>query len=221
MRELHFFDPNEEVSIIERKLPHWSQAGVICFITFRAHDSFPKEMLTRFHADRRHWLRCHRINPDHDDWREHLQGLDNSLQHDFFRTFSTRWHETLDRGAGECLLADPEFSNIVRTSLLHFDGDRYEMTDFVVMPNHVHLLVAFQDEDAMLSQCESWKHYTATRINRATGGDGRYWQQDGFDHLVRSLEQYEHFRRYLADNPKKARLKPGQYCLYSSRHAPS
>jgi len=70
---------------------------------------------------------------------------------------------------------------------MHFDGDRYEIMDFVIMPNHVHWLVAFPAEDLMLRQCESWKRFTTTKINQVIGRQGRFWQQDGFDHLVRSL----------------------------------
>jgi putative transposase len=87
------------------------------------------------------------------------------------------------------------------------------------MPNHVHLLAAFSDEEAMLAQCESWKHYTAGKINRALNRKGRFWQQDGFDHLVRSLEQFEYLQQYIADNPRRAHLTPTEYLLYSSRSA--
>lgn len=59
------------------------------------------------------------------------------------------------------------------------------MTDFVVTPNHAHLLAPFLDEDGMLDQCESWKHFTARKINRTSGSSGHFWQQDGFDYLIR------------------------------------
>jgi type I restriction enzyme R subunit len=58
--------------------------------------------------------------------------------------------------------------------LRHFDGVRYELSDFVVMPNHVHILAAFPTSDAMLQQCEAWKHFTATKINRVLGVKGRF-----------------------------------------------
>jgi type I restriction enzyme R subunit len=93
------------------------------------------------------------------------------------------------------------------------------MTDFVVMPNHIHMLVVFPNDDAMLSQCESWKRFTGRRINKRMSGSGRFWQQDGFDHLVRSEEQFEHFRHYIADNPDKARLQSDEYFLYSNANA--
>ena len=89
------------------------------------------------------------------------------------------------------------------------------MTDFVVMPNHVHVLVAFPNAESQLAQCESWKHFTAVKINRKLGQERRFWQQDGFDHLVRSNEQFEYLRLYIAGNPKKANLQPGEYTVCS------
>ena len=83
------------------------------------------------------------------------------------------------------------------------------------MPNHVHLIGAFADEGAMLQQCESWKRFTATHVNRELGRRGRFWQQDAFDHLVRSESQFVRLRHYIADNPKKAGLAPGEYLHYS------
>jgi putative transposase len=113
------------------------------------------------------------------------------------------------------VLRRPELSAIVAESLLKFDGERYELTDFVVMPNHVHVLAAFPDEDSMLRQCDSWKHFTGREIHRTLGRRGKFWQQDGFDHLVRSIEQFTHLRRYIAENPRKARLRPDEYRHYS------
>ena len=65
----------------------------------------------------------------------------------------------------------------------------------------------------MAEQCDSWLHYTAFQINQEIGEKGKFWQQEPFDHLVRSLEQYEYLRQYIADNPRKAGLKSGE-CLY-------
>ncbi|HLQ45609.1 MAG TPA: transposase, partial [Planctomycetaceae bacterium] len=116
---------------------------------------------------------------------------------------------------GACVLKRPELSQIVSDSLLKFDGERYELTDLVVMPNHVHLLAAFVSEEGMLDQCEGWKHYQAVQLNRELESSGRFWQQDGFDHLVRSVEQFEALRRYIAANPEKARLQKGEFRHYS------
>ena len=111
------------------------------------------------------------------------------------------------------MLRRPELARIVADSLLYFDANRYRMGDFVVMPNHVHLLVVFGSEDALKGQCDSWLHFTAVQINRALGEKGKFWQQEPFDHLVRSPEQYDYLRQYIADNPRKAGLQPGEYLL--------
>ena len=217
MSDLHYFDPRTEFTVFERRLPHWSQAGVVCFITWRTYDSIPADVVERWRQERFQWLRQNGINPRSDDWRCRLQNLTYKLRQEFFVRFSSRWHDELDVGHGQCVLAETSVSNIVAESLLKFDGDRYEITDFVVMPNHVHLLAAFRDDESMLKQCQNWKHFQAVQINRETGSINRFWQQDGFDHLVRSPEQFDHFRKYIADNPRKANLKPGSFVVWSKK----
>src|SRR5262249_4853619 len=106
-------------------------------------------------------------------------------------------------------------AKIVADSLLRFDGQRYDVTDFVVMPNHLHILAAFRNYDSMLTQCKNWKHWQSMQINRLIGSSNRFWQQDGFDHLVRSVEQFEHFRRYISNNPQKAGLTSNETLAWS------
>ena len=213
--ELHFFDRNSEYTVIDRRLPHWLQPGVVCFLTWRTEDSIPVDVAERWRSERGRWLRLHGINPTTADWRNQLQQLDRAVEKEFYEHFSKRWHDELDACHGACVLRRRELANIVGNSLHHFDGDRYELLDFIVMPNHVHILAAFQHETSMLTQCNSWKHFTAREINRKLGTSGRFWQQDGFDHLVRSEEQFLHFRRYIANNGTKAGLSPQEYLHYS------
>jgi putative transposase len=212
---LQVFDPTAEFTIIERRLPHWSQAGTVAFITWRTDDSIPRPVLRRWHADRDDWLRRHGVEPKSPEWRQTVQRLDAAVRREFVRTFSDRWHRHLDACHGECVLRRPELATIVADSLLKFDGERYEVTDFIVTPNHIHLLAAFATEEGMLEQCEGWKHYQARELNRHLGRQGRFWQQDGFDHLVRSVEQFAALRRYIAANPEKAHLRPGEWRHYS------
>lgn len=109
------------------------------------------------------------------------------------------------------MLRDPGAAALVADALRHFDGERYALGDFVVMPNHVHLLVGLIGDTEIESQCKSWKSYSAREINLFTGRRGRLWQAESFDHLVRGPEQFERFRRYIAENPAKAGLNPGDY----------
>ena len=185
------FDPNAEVRITEGNLPHWFQPGVTYFITFRTDDSMPKEVADLWYQLRDDWLRRHKIDPTATDWTKQLRALPLAQQNEFHETFSREYLECLDKGHGECVLRRPELAEIVARSLRHFDGDRYHLGDFVVMPNHVHLLVCLIGDTELETLCYSWKKFTGGRINDALGRKGRFWQEESFDHLVRSAEQFE------------------------------
>jgi putative transposase len=78
-------------------------------------------------------------------------------------------------------------------------------------PNHVHLLVGGLARGGMLKQVESWRKWAALQINRALGRTGRFWQDESFDHIVRNASAFDKFRLYIAGNPRKAQLRPGEY----------
>ena len=212
---MRFFDPNDELLITQRKLPHWAQDGRVVFITWRTADSMPKDVLERWRADHNRWLDLNGIDPTQKGWKIRVQNLPPDLMAEYHDRFTTRWHEALDASHGACVLSQPEIADIVANSLLHFDGERYEMLDFVIMPNHIHLLATFPDKVAMVAQCDSWKHFTARQINRRLGTQGRFWQQDAFDHLVRHEGQFRRIRDYIAQNPLKAGLRADQVRLWS------
>jgi putative transposase len=204
------FDPNGELLIREHCRPHWSQAGAVVFITFRTADSIPREVVQRWDREKLAWLR-QRGWDEGEEWRDILPQVPDKDRDEFHQTFNRCREVFLDSCQGRCLLRRPELAKIVAESLLHFDGERYRLGDFIVMPNHVHLLAAFATADALTEQCDSWLHYTAVRINRTIGEQGKFWQQEPFDHLVRSPEQYDYLRRYIAENPQKAGLRSGEY----------
>gem|GEM_PF-764770 len=204
------FDPLGELLISEHCRPHWSQAGAIVLITFRTQDSIPREVLQRWEREKQEWLR-QRGKDSGVHWSVIVGTLAEKERADFTRTFNHHREAYLDSCHGRCLLKRPELAKIVADALLHFDGQRYRLGDFVVMPNHVHLLAAFPSAEMLKTQCASWLHYTAAQINRAIGEQGKFWQQEPFDHLVRNLEQYEYLRQYIATNPLKAGLTAGGY----------
>lgn len=203
-------DPRAETHIYEHCRPHWSQAGTVVFITFRTHDSIPREVILRWEREKAEWLR----QRGHDVSRHYSQIvplLSEKERAHFKKHFDRTREDFLDTCHGRCLLKRPDLARIVADSLLHFDGERYRMGDFIVMPNHVHLLAVFLTPESMKAQCDSWLHYTAFRINQAIDAKGKFWQQEPFDHLVRSPNQYDYLRQYIANNPIKARLKPSEY----------
>ena len=208
------FDPEADVRVTAGNLPHWYQPGVTYFITFRTDDSLPTEVADLWYRRRNDWLQRHGMDPSVPNWSAGLRKLTEKQQHEFHNTFSTEFMDHLDTGHGACVLKRPELARIVADSLRHFDGQRYHLGDFVVMPNHVHVLTGLLGETDVEKLCYSWKKYMATQINRALEQKGRFWQEESFDHLVRSPEQFAHFQRYIADNPKEARLADGDYLLH-------
>jgi REP element-mobilizing transposase RayT len=175
----------------------------------------PAKVVATWQRERSEWLAKHGLDPNAVDWRQQIERLEPRTAFELKNLLSARWNDHLDACHGDCVLKRPELGRIVADSLLLFDGTRYELTEYVVMPNHVHMLVAFPDEASLLDQCENWKHFTATKINKQLGRKGRFWQQDGFDHLVRSLEQFAWLREYIAENPRRATLRAGQYQHFS------
>ncbi|MEZ6138721.1 MAG: hypothetical protein R3C53_27870 [Pirellulaceae bacterium] len=197
-------------------MPHWSQVGCICFVTWRLGDSLPVEVLERIDREIELLLLDEGIDP-RADWKQQLAMLTTKRRGQVqWKLFTTR-DKFLDRGLGDCHLANPRSSTIVMDSLKKFDTERYFLTDAVVMPNHAHFLCAFADEERFLKQCTEWKRYTGRQINRVLGHCGEFWQVDQFDHLIRSPEQFEHYRRYIASNPVEAKLPRYKYLHFQKQ----
>lgn len=179
-----FFDRKSSFVVHHRRLPHWSQAGTICFLTWRTADSLPKQVLQRWQAERLALLRSAGIDPSA-DVRDQINRLETAAASQLRCELFQRWDGYLDQAHGACLLKRTDITQIVAASLEHFDGDRYLLFDYVIMPNHVHLLAAFDSEERLLKQTRSWKRFSAGRINKLVGRTGPFWQRDAFDHLVR------------------------------------
>ena len=112
----------------------------------------------------------------------------------------------LDQGHGACWLKNPIIAELVEGSLRHFDGGRYRLLAWCVMPNHVHaiaeMMVGFPLEDVV----QNWKSYTAHEINRILGRRGRVWQPEGFDRYIRNETHFNRVVGYIEENPVNAGL---------------
>jgi len=101
----------------------------------------------------------------------------------------------MDRGYGTCQLAQPEIAELVADALQHFDGERYLLGSFVIMPNHVHALVRPVMGHELSKILHSWKSFTATQANRRLQRTGTFWQEESFDHIVRDEQEPLRFTR--------------------------
>jgi REP element-mobilizing transposase RayT len=112
----------------------------------------------------------------------------------------------LDAGHGSCVLRDPACAGLVEGALCHGDRSRYEMHAFVIMPNHVHVLIAPAAEHRLPDIVHGWKSWTAKAINRQRGTDGVVWQREYFDRFIRDDSHLATTIAYIEENPVKAGL---------------
>ena len=186
-------------------LPHWEQAGCTYFITWRMADSVPMEKFRQWQRDRALWIAAHPKPWDAETWKE------------FGRHFEGRIQEWLDLGEGSRFLSSSEARQIVVDSLHFFDGQRYYLGDYVVMPNHVHVLFTPMAEFKLKKLLHSWKSFTAKALlKRFPEAPKPFWLQESFDHIVRSEAQLNHYQQYIRENPSKASLKPGTWTSWKS-----
>ena len=99
------------------------------------------------------------------------------------------------------MLKDPEVKAVVEAALRHFEGTRYSLDEFIIMPNHVHVIVTPLGGHELSSILHSWKSFTAHQFNRRFARTGAVWQKESFDHIIRSPEHLDAFRQYIRDNP--------------------
>jgi REP element-mobilizing transposase RayT len=107
---------------------------------------------------------------------------------------------------GSRALLRPEIAQIVQDAILHFDGLRYALSAWCIMPNRVHAVFSSHGEYTPAAILHSWKSFTAHQIAKRFGLPMPFWERESFDHLVRNAEHWERFIRYVEENPVAAKL---------------
>jgi REP element-mobilizing transposase RayT len=113
---------------------------------------------------------------------------------------------TLDSGLGACFLRRPPIADLVEAALLHFDGARYRLLAWCIMPNHVHALIELMENTGLSVIVQSWKAFTAKGANTLLERNGRFWAPDYFDRYVRNQDHFETLIQYIERNPVKSGL---------------
>jgi putative transposase len=204
-----FFDPYSEIQVTWNRLPHWQQAGASYFITFRLADSLPQSLLVTWREEREAWMKLH------------PSPFSDADEAEYHRLFSSRIDQWLDSGHGACLLEDPSVQELIGDALRYFDGNRYELLSWVVMPNHVHVCLTVHPDWPLEKIIFTWKRRAAGAINRHRGTKGSIWMADYFDRLVRDRRHFENVIRYIGRNPERAWLGREGYQLWESDLAKS
>ncbi|HTL51337.1 MAG TPA: transposase [Planctomycetota bacterium] len=178
-------------------LPHWTRERAIYGVTFRLGDSLPASVLSKWIRERDSYIE--RVLASKKKLTEFEQIRVDTLH-------SLRIQKYLDAGHGDCLLRDARAALVVRDALAHFDGQRYRIAAWCVMPNHVHVVVQ-PTETSLPKILHTWKSYTSHSVNKVLGRTGSLWQVEYYDRLLRDEAELRHALRYIAQNPEKAGLK--------------
>ncbi|MDR0352378.1 MAG: transposase, partial [Opitutaceae bacterium] len=178
-------------------LPHWTRDGAIYAVTFRLADSLPQSVLKTWLLEREDIMQtaaqqCRPLTACE------LERLD--------QLHSEKVEAYLDAGAGECHLRRDEIAATIRETLNHFDGQRYRLHAWCVMPNHVHVIVQPVAGCPLEKIVHTWKSYTANKANSLLNRAGAFWQPEYYDHLIRDEADYSRATDYITQNPAKARL---------------
>lgn len=97
----------------------------------------------------------------------------------------------------------PNERDLVKSALFHFDGNRYELLAWVVMHNHVHVIVRPLENYRLQDILRSWKSYSANILQRKFGRRNRIWQDEYFDRIIRDEAEFLEKAQYILNNPFK------------------
>ena|GEM_PF-4549371 len=174
-------------------LPHFDQGGIFQAITYRLSDSLPQEYLKSLQAE----LENHDSESMEADRRKEIE-------------------ELLDRGHGSCVLKNKEYAEIVEKNWQHFNGVRYKLIAYVIMPNHVHIMINAYPGFELGKIIASWKGYSARRINKLNAGNAGFnnksqiagqtasasgvWQRGYWDRYIRDEKHFYQAIEYIKRN---------------------
>ncbi len=190
-----------------RNLPHWQPPGATIFLTWRLYGSLPKDTLLRLEEERKILTQ--------QPVRSGELPADRKIRHtkQIFALTDKLLAQATD---GPHWLKDPRLAQLVVDALFFFHNQRYTLLAFVVMSNHVHVLLTplpNQTESESISYVplskitQSLKGYTARECNRILQRTGqRFWQEESYDHWVRNGAELERIVAYIESDPVRSGL---------------
>ncbi|MDD4318807.1 MAG: transposase [Candidatus Peribacteraceae bacterium] len=176
-------------------LPHWTIKNGIYAICFRLADSIPQMQLRLWQQERRDILDAAQtgkrdLTPQE---RLHLVQLNSMSIERYLRC-----------GYGDCWLQRETIATIVIDALKYFEGERYRLFAWCVMPNHVHVVAQPFPGQTLSAILQSWKGFTAREANKTLRRTGMFWQREYFDRWIRTADELQHHIAYTWENPALA-----------------
>jgi len=162
-------------------LPHFDGEQIPQFVTWRLANTLPKKILDRY--------------------KQQLErGVINDIE--YFKLIENH----LDQSQGQSFLRLPEIASMIEENLLKFDGIKYKLHAWVIMPNHGHVLLTPEIGITLASIMHSAKSYTANQANKFLNRTGSFWAREYFDRYIRDGRHFTNTLKYIHQNPVKVGL---------------
>ncbi len=194
-----YLDDSTEIARYKNQLPHWSQNRVTYAVTFRLADSLAQSVVQAYLSEKQ-FLQAHIDEARKNNESTKVRDFEKQLQ----QLYRNHIESALDQGAGDCHMHNPEVAKIVSDAITHFDGDRYDLAAWCVMPNHVHLIIRPHKGHSLINILASIKSFSAQQANKVLKRSGNFWQSESYDHIIRDEEDFFNQLDYLKRNPEKA-----------------
>jgi putative transposase len=207
-------------SFYRRHLPHWQPPTAAIFVTFRLAGSLPSDFVEALTDEKENIVKQALLNGR---TKEEIAVLIHKL---LFQRIDQALAEVLK--SDHCSVKLPKWlSNLsiaktVRDALHYWDDRRYKLHRYVIMPNHVHILIEpleitkNDDKDGQANNLscvyqlskimQGLKGYSARKANEILRRKGKFWHDESFDHWIRSQGELEETCEYIDMNPVKAGL---------------
>lgn len=164
-------------------LPHYDGGEINQFITVHLGDALPKPVIDRWKLE-----------------------LENETDEEKKKQLYWRSEKYIDQGYGKCYLRLEQVAIIVREAFKHYDGVKYILIAWVIMPNHFHILLRPFEGVALEKIMHSIKSYSAQKANKLLGRSGKFWQEEYYDRYIRDARHFSATVKYIEMNPVKAKL---------------
>jgi putative transposase len=101
----------------------------------------------------------------------------------------------------------PEIAEILMGTMIHYrDRDAYLLHEFVVMPDHLHLLLTPSATTSLEKSIQLVKGGSAHEIHKQRDQAMKIWQEGFYDWTIRDANDWQTKVEYIRMNPVRARL---------------
>ncbi len=183
-------------------LAHWRVPGATYSVTFRLHDSMPLAALEDFRQRKKTLVKRLEDLVSQSGSRNSITAL-ITIRSEIATLQESALESALHTAHGECWLKNPVVAEMVLGALKFFDGSRYTLHAWSIMPNHVHVVLCPLGNHDLEKIIHSWKSFSAKKANEMLNRSGTFWQEEYYDHVVRDGEDFKHQIQYVLENPRK------------------